>query len=40
VLPYHEFSIRLAVSNVPRIGEILRNVSQQEYLALRINLAK
>jgi hypothetical protein len=40
VLPYHEFSIRLAVSDIPRIGDILRNVSQQEYLALRNNLPK
>lgn len=35
VLPYSDFSLRLPASDIPRIGDVLRGVSETEYLRLR-----
>jgi hypothetical protein len=40
VLPYQDFSIRLTKADIPNIGNILRNVTEDEYKTLRSNLPK
>jgi len=39
-LPYGEFSIRFPKSRIPAIAELLSEVTDEEYLQLRANVAK
>ncbi len=38
VLPYQDFSIRLPAADIPKIGDVLRAVSEAEYQRLRSQL--
>ena len=40
VLPYHEFSLRLPQSDIPRLDDILRSVSAGELLALQAGVKR
>ncbi len=40
LLPYEEFSLRLPVSDIPRLKEILAAMPQQEWQRLQQGLAK
>jgi len=40
LLPYHEFSVRLAVRDIPHIVDILRQYTEVDLKALRLNMAK